>query len=279
MWCCCRCDDGESPDRARLLPPAADSPRSTVMERPLILRKDGGVRKRALLVGIDYHGTSGELQGCCNDVWKMNSFLISHGWSGADGSMLCLTDDGRSEKNRMPTKANMIAAMQWLTAGAVPGDLLFFHFSGHGGQQVDSHGDEEDGYDETICPLDFTSSGQISDDVLFDILVRPLPAGVRLTVVLDCCHSGHGMDVPLPEHQSPRTLALDSATAAHYSHFFSAAVRSSLTRCTRTARASSRGMRTHTCATRTRTSCSSPGARMTSALPTPRAGLASPRVR
>lgn len=78
--------------------------------------------------------------------------------------------------------------------------VLFFHFSGHGGQQIDPHGDEEDGYDETICPLDFTTEGQLSDDELFDRLVRPLPSRCRLTAVLDCCHSGHGMDFPYTLH-------------------------------------------------------------------------------
>ena len=79
--------------------------------------------------------------------------------------------------------------------------MLFFHFSGHGGQQVDTHGDEEDGFDETICPVDFEHAGQISDDELFAILAAPLPAGCRLTAVLDCCHSGHGMDFPYTLYQ------------------------------------------------------------------------------
>jgi hypothetical protein len=35
-------------------------------------------------------------------------------------------------------------------------------------------------------------SGAIVDDELFELLVRPLPAGCRLTVVFDCCHSGSG---------------------------------------------------------------------------------------
>lgn len=38
---------------------------------------------------------------------------------------------------------------------AVPGDSLFFMFSGHGGQKEDVSGDEEDGYDETILPSDW----------------------------------------------------------------------------------------------------------------------------
>ena len=197
-WCCRGDSDDMAADRARLLP-QAESPRAVQMERAgmenAVQVADGVQRRRALLVGINYTGTGGELNGCVNDVRKMKAFLTSCGWSETDDSILCLTDD-QSKPHRLPTKANMIAGMRWLVAGAQPGDVLFFHFSGHGGQQVDPHGDEEDGMDETICPLDFTVAGQICDDDLFEILASPLPAGCRLTAVLDCCHSGHGMDFP-----------------------------------------------------------------------------------
>lgn len=86
--------------------------------------------------------------------------------------------------------------MQWLVAGVMPGDALFFHFSGHGAQQPDPHGVEEDGMNETIVPVDFQSAGMISDDEISKIMVQPLPEGVRLTAVMDCCHSGTGLDLP-----------------------------------------------------------------------------------
>ena len=47
-----------------------------------------------------------------------------------------------------------------------------------------------------MIPCDFRSAGQITDDQLFKSLITPLPAGVFLTVVMDCCHSGTGMDLP-----------------------------------------------------------------------------------
>ena len=50
--------------------------------------------------------------------------------------------------------------------------------------------------DETICPIDFTRAGQITDNQIFSLLVEPLPSGVRLTAIMDCCHSGTGMDLP-----------------------------------------------------------------------------------
>ena len=31
---------------------------------------------------------------------------------------------------------------------------------------------------------------------VFDMMVRALPSGVRMTAVMDCCHSGTGMDLP-----------------------------------------------------------------------------------
>ena len=50
--------------------------------------------------------------------------------------------------------------MHWLVSGAQPNDSLFFHYSGHGSQTYDSDGDEVDGNDETICPVDYDSAGK-----------------------------------------------------------------------------------------------------------------------
>lgn len=81
----------------------------------------------------------------------------------------------------MYTRENILRACQWLVAGAAPNDSLFFHYSGHGGKVEDLNGDEDDGYDETIYPVDHERSGQIIDDILHDLLVKPLPQGCRLT--------------------------------------------------------------------------------------------------
>lgn len=79
-------------------------------------------------------------------------------------------------------------------------DSFFFHYSGHGGRVKDLDGDEDDGFDETIYPVDHKmypgESGQIIDDIMHDILVRPLPPGCRLTAVFDSCHSGTALDLP-----------------------------------------------------------------------------------
>ena len=53
-----------------------------------------------------------------------------------------------------------------------PNDSLFFHYSGHGGQTKDLDGDEGDGYDETIYPVDFRYAGHIVDDEIRQLQLR-----------------------------------------------------------------------------------------------------------
>lgn len=109
--------------------------------------------------------------------------------------MVQLTDDSTNRQS-MPTKENMIRAMHWLVEGAQPNDSLFFHYSGHGSQTEDLDGDEDDGYDETILPVDHEIAGQIVDDDMHNIMVKPLPPGCRLTAIFDSCHSGTALDLP-----------------------------------------------------------------------------------
>ncbi|KAF9478415.1 peptidase C14 [Pholiota conissans] len=150
-------------------------------------------KKKALCVGINYFGQTGELRGCINDVHNIQNFIMSqYGYKKED--MVILTDDATDPRGR-PTRAN-IASMQWLVRGAQPNDSLFFHYSGHGGQTKDTGGDEGDGYDEVIYPVDYESEGHIVDDEIHDTMVKPLPAGCRLTAIFDSCHSGSAMDLP-----------------------------------------------------------------------------------
>lgn len=99
----------------------------------------------------------------------------------------------------------MIHAIQWLVGGARAGDSLFFHFSGHGGLVRDQSGDEKDGYDSCLYPLDHQQTSPILDDELHALMVKHLPPGVRLTVILDCCHNGSGLDLPY-EYNSDGSL-------------------------------------------------------------------------
>ncbi|SCV03800.1 LAME_0H13322g1_1 [Lachancea meyersii CBS 8951] len=150
--------------------------------------------RKALLIGINYFGSQNELRGCINDVHNMHNFLTTrYGYRAED--IVVLTDD-QQEMSRVPLKQNILRAMQWLVNGAQPNDALFIHYSGHGGQTKDLDGDEDDGMDDVIYPVDFQSQGHIVDDEMHDIMVKPLPPGVRLTALFDSCHSGTVLDLP-----------------------------------------------------------------------------------
>jgi hypothetical protein len=63
-----------------------------------------------------------------------------------------------------PTRDNILRWMKWLIADCRAGDSLFISFSGHGSQVKDERGQERDGMNETLCPVDFTVAGMIVDD-------------------------------------------------------------------------------------------------------------------
>ena len=44
--------------------------------------------------------------------------------------------------------------------------------------------------------MDFRKNGYIVDDEMHRIMVQPLEAGVRLTAIVDSCHSGTALDLP-----------------------------------------------------------------------------------
>ncbi|OJJ36684.1 hypothetical protein ASPWEDRAFT_417939 [Aspergillus wentii DTO 134E9] len=151
-------------------------------------------KRKALMIGINYFGQKGQLRGCINDVKNMSTYL-NQNFGYAKEDMVLLTDDQQNPMSQ-PTKANILRAMHWLVKDARPNDSLFFHYSGHGGQTPDLDGDEDDGYDEVIYPVDFRAAGHIVDDEMHRIMVKSLQPGVRLTAIFDSCHSGSALDLP-----------------------------------------------------------------------------------
>lgn len=165
-------------------------------------------KKYALLIGLNYKNSPYPLNGCWNDVVSMKKLLEEYGYvSDAEGltsEVTVVTD----EKAKV-LAGDILTYVDALVKKAKPGDYVFFHFSGHGGQLPDERKgtfastleevggvgdlDENDGMDETIFGSDLIA---IRDDVLRARLVDALPEGVKLRVVLDCCHSGTGLDLP-----------------------------------------------------------------------------------
>lgn len=81
-------------------------------------------RRRSLLIGINYPGSSAELRGCINDVKRMKSYITGCGFPDDADSMRVLTDDGCNDGD--PTYDAILEGVEWLVAGAATGDCLFF---------------------------------------------------------------------------------------------------------------------------------------------------------
>ncbi len=143
--------------------------------------------KRALTVGINYPGTEHSLRGCVNDTLTVIQMLKRYGFNDSDITVLTDLD---------ATTARMKEELWKLVEGVVPGDTIFFHYSGHGSQmRDDSDADvEPDGLDEIICPMDFDWRDNVIRDDDLKRIFDCVPNGVNLTVLLDCCNSGGGMD-------------------------------------------------------------------------------------
>jgi metacaspase-1 len=150
-------------------------------------------RRKALLIGINYHGQQASLQGCESDVENMTAFLISRGFSTHPRDMVIMTER-RGPGPYFPTGHNILAAMDWLVSE--PGCSLFLHYSGHGGQVPDPTGERSSGYEDTIVPSDYQRFGQIDSGMLHRRLVTNLAPYSSLFVVFDCCHSGSALELP-----------------------------------------------------------------------------------
>ncbi|KAJ6836554.1 uncharacterized protein M6B38_326100 [Iris pallida] len=122
-------------------------------------------------------------------------YMLVNRFHFPESSIIMLTEEER-DPYKIPTKHNINMALYWLVQGCQPGDSLVFHYSGHGSRQRNYNGDEADGYDETLCPLDFETQGMIVDDEINRAIVRPLPRGVKLHAFIDACHSGTVLDLP-----------------------------------------------------------------------------------
>ena len=145
--------------------------------------------KRVVMVGINYTGTPYELYGCINDATNMQSQLRTFYPECAEFRLI--TDTTAIK----PTKANIMAAIDWLVAGLKAGENVMFHFSGHGGLMRDRNGDEVSGFDSCIYPINGGRIETILDDELRVAMAARVPVGSKCLVVLDCCHSGTAVDL------------------------------------------------------------------------------------
>lgn len=156
----------------------------------------GTPRKLALLIGINEYPESSQfsaLQGCATDVELQRQLLI-HRFGFNPKDILTLVD-------AKATRQGILTAFEeHLIKQAKPGDVVVFHFSGHGSQVSDPDRDEPDGLNSTFVPVDaalpqgFPGKGGAVKDIMghtLFLLMSAIPTE-NVTVVLDSCHSGGG---------------------------------------------------------------------------------------
>ncbi|MGW8884175.1 caspase family protein [Streptomyces sp. NPDC055749] len=127
-----------------------------------------------------YGGWDGELVACENDANDMARLARASGF----GDTTLLTADG--------TVKNVTAELRKAAKKLTSGDILLLTYSGHGGQVPNALGsdDEPDEFDETLVLFD----REFLDDELYAEFGR-FAEGVRILTLLDCCHSGSGIEV------------------------------------------------------------------------------------
>jgi Caspase domain len=144
-------------------------------------------KKLALLVGIDNYENVTDLDGCVNDVENMKS-LLRDKFGFKERDILTLVDEQATRKAILDT------FQRHLIAQAKQGDLVVFHYSGHGSQMKDSRvaGDEADQFDETIVPQDSRKQDvfDIPDDSINGLLRLLSEKTDNVTFIFDSCHSG-----------------------------------------------------------------------------------------
>ena len=133
--------------------------------------------RRALCVGINAYPAPNQLSGCVNDAEAWAAYLARRKFG-----VTMLTD-------RQATRLGILGAFAEMMQGTKRGDVLALVYSGHGTYIRDLDGDEGDGYDEALVPVDFEQGKLIIDDDL-RALTDSVPDGVTLTVFLDSCYSG-----------------------------------------------------------------------------------------
>src|SRR5262245_21791804 len=92
--------------------------------------------KWALLIGINRYPHVRPLAGCVNDVQVMRQALVQS-FGFLNDHITMLTDE-------QATRDSILAAMAALTSRIGEGDIVLFHYSGHGSQMTDREGDEAD---------------------------------------------------------------------------------------------------------------------------------------
>ncbi|NJL29249.1 MAG: caspase family protein, partial [Thermoanaerobaculia bacterium] len=147
--------------------------------------------RHALLIGINRYPflpREKQLLGAVNDAELMRRVLIDD-FEFPPASISLLRD-------AEATRGGILAAFESLLERVGGSDIVVVHYSGHGSQIRSCSSHEPDGLAETIVPHDGHRDPNrepcdIVDDEVFTYLARLAEQTPFVTLVLDCCHSGH----------------------------------------------------------------------------------------
>jgi metacaspase-1 len=148
--------------------------------------------KRALLIGINYAGTSHALRGCINDIRLMNRILIDK--FGFLSENIVILEEQAATCDAI--KSNL----EKIVRESESGDQIYVHYSGHGSQIPVRSMEfvefaEPDALEEIIIGYDHNWADKMVLDNDFARILSVLDSNenIECLVVLDCCHSGDGL--------------------------------------------------------------------------------------
>lgn len=152
--------------------------------------------KRALLVGISDYGNAMEDPNKWANISGANDVLLLSPLFSEQGYTVTSLVDSQA------THAGITKALSELAKESKKGDLVYIHFSMHGQPFEDLNGDEDDGWDEALIPVDaqmlysegvYDGKNHLLDDeleVYFNDIRSKIGSEGHLYVILDACHSG-----------------------------------------------------------------------------------------
>ena len=160
----------------------------------------------ALLIAIDEYVAPGvpKLRGCKNDVTSIKEVLVKDFQFPNDNTHIKTLLDGDATKDGIirAFRAQLVANAKKHSDG-----MFYLHYSGHGSRRVDTTGLEEDGYDETIVPVDSRIDDQhidLIDKEIAALLAELTKYTSNVIVTLDSCHSGNATrDVDSTSREAP----------------------------------------------------------------------------
>lgn len=147
--------------------------------------------KKALTIGINYTSLSYcALNGCIDDIENITEMLVKH-YGYANDNIIQLRDDINNPVFQ-PTRYNILHYLNELINQSDKLTEIWIHYSGHGSQIKDKTGEELDGMDDIIVPIDYKTNGFIVDNEIYNIIKN---SKCKTMLIFDCCHSGSVCDL------------------------------------------------------------------------------------